>query len=111
MNRLILILIGSIGLITYLYYLINYINNLKLNISNLEKDKIELEYVLDKQNNMILAMEVNLENKLKELEEYKLLPPEVKYKTIYKEIPAITKKSDECEDIKEVLNSLKGRKL
>ena len=111
MNRLILILIGSIGLISYLYYLSNYNNKLKLEISNLEKDKLELVYSIDKQNNTILAMEVDLENKLKELEEYKLLPPEVKYKTIYKEIPAITKKSDECADIKEVLNSLKGRKL
>ena len=111
MNKVVLILIGIVGAVLYLYFLNNYINDLKLEISNLEKDKLELVYSIDKQNNTILAMEVDLENKLKELEEYKLLPPEVKYKTIYKEIPAITKKSDECADIKEVLNSLKGRKL
>ena len=111
MNRIILVLLGVIGLILYLFTLDRYIGNLKLKIADLEKDKIELNFVLDNQNKALESIRIDRDNKLKELEYIKSLPPEIKYQTIYKEIPKITEKSDECEDIKEILDSLKGRKL
>ena len=111
MNKLILIILVIIVFVLYLFTLSNYISNLKLKIANLEKDKIELSFVLDNQNKALESIRVDRDNKLKELEYIKSLPPEIKYQTIYKEIPKILEKSDECEDIKEVLNSLKGRKL
>ena len=100
-----------IGLVIYFFALNNYISNLKLKIAVLEKDKIELNFVLDNQNKALESIRIDRDNRLKELEYIKSLPPEIKYKTIYKEIPKIIEKSDNCEDIKEVLNSLKGRKL
>ena len=111
MNRIILVFLGVIGLIICFFTLNSYIDNLKLKIAVLEKDKIELNFVLDNQNKALESIRVDRDNKLKELEYIKSLPPEIKYQTIYKEIPKILEKSDECEDIKEVLNSLKGRKL
>lgn len=111
MNRITLALLGIIGLVLYLFVLDRYISNLKLKIAILEKDKIELNFVLDNQNKALESIKIDRDNKLKELEYIKSLPPEIKYQTIYKEIPKILEKSDECEDIKEVLNSLKGRKL
>ena len=111
MNKLVIILIGIVGAVLYLYFLNNYVNDLKLKIANLEKEKIELNYVLENQNKAIEKVQTDRDLKIKELEDYKALPPQIKYQTIYKEIPKIIEKSDECEDIKEVLNSLKGRKL
>ena len=111
MNRNILVLLGVIGLILYFFTLNSYVSNLKLKISVLEKDKIELKFVLDNQNKALESIRLDRDNRLKELEYIKSLPPEIKYQTIYKEIPKILEKSDKCEDIKEVLNSLKGRKL
>ena len=111
MNRIILVLLGAIGLILYLFMLYNFISNLKLKIAVLEKDKIELNFILDNQNKALESIRIDRDNKLKELEYIKSLPPEIKYQTIYKEIPKILEKNDKCEDIKEVLNSLKGRKL
>ena len=111
MNRIILVLLGVIGLILYFFTLNSYISNLKLKIAVLEKDKIELNFVLDNQNKALESIRIDRDNRLKELEYIKSLPPEIKYQTIYKEIPKILEKSDKCEDIKEVLNSLKGRKL
>ena len=111
MNRNILVLLGVIGLILCFFALDKYIGNLKLKIATLEKDKIELNFVLDNQNKALESIRIDRDNRLKELEYIKSLPPEIKYQTIYKEIPKILEKSDKCEDIKEVLNSLKGRKL
>lgn len=111
MNRITLVLLGIIGLILYLFLLDRYVSNLKLKIAVLEKDKIELNFVLDNQNKALESIRIDRDNKLKELEHIKSLPPEIKYQTIYKEIPKILEKSDKCEDVIDVLNSLKGRKL
>ena len=111
MNRITLVLLGIIGLILYLFLLDRYISNLKLKIAVLEKDKIELNFSLDNQNKALESIKIDRDNRLKELEHIKSLPPEIKYQTIYKEIPKMLEKSDKCEDVIDVLNSLKGRKL
>ena len=111
MNRITLVLLGIIGLILYLFLLDRYVSNLKLKIAVLEKDKIELNFILDNQNKALESIKIDRDNRLKELEHIKSLPPEIKYQTIYKEIPKILEKSDKCEDVIDVLNSLKGRKL
>ena len=111
MNRITSVLLGIIGLILYLFLLDRYISNLKLKIAVLEKDKIKLNFSLDNQNKALESIRIDRDNKLKELEYIKSLPPEIKYQTIYKEIPKILEKSDKCEDVIDVLNSLKGRKL
>ena len=111
MNRITLVLLGIIGLILYLFLLDRYVSNLKLKIAVLEKDKIELNFALDNQNKALESIRIDRDNRLKELEHIKSLPPEIKYQTIYKEIPKILEKSDKCEDVIDVLNSLKGRKL
>lgn len=35
-------------------------------------------------------------------------PPEVRFKTVYKEVPSIGVKSDECEDIKKLLDDIRN---
>lgn len=78
-----------------------------LKISELEKDKMALKFerddfesALDSVNKEIERMAVNEEKALSELEEWKNKPPEVKYKTIYRDIPQkveVYKKGD-CKD-------------
>ena len=53
------------------------------------------------QNQSILELEINHKSAMSKLDEWKALPPRVKYETIYK-IKEV--KSNDCEDIKGVLD-------
>ena len=104
-----------IVLITGLYF---YIHTLKSQINNLQdllKDnQIELansklqseryKNALDSQNKEIESLKLNEKLSLAKLKKWKSLPPKIKYKTITK-IREV--KSDECKDIKNVLNAVK----
>ena len=104
-----------IVLITGLYF---YIHTLKSQINNLQdllKDnQIELansklqseryKNALDSQNKEVEALKLNEKLSLAKLKKWKSLPPKIKYKTITK-IREV--KSDECKDIKNVLNAVK----
>lgn len=86
----------------------------KVQASFLEKEKelaIEkanntvAKAVISTQNKAIESNKVELAEKLQELEQWKNQPPEIKYKEVikYREV-----KSNECEDIKAVINSMRS---
>ena len=60
---------------------------------------------IENQNKAVEETKVDLEENLREFEEWKNQPVEVKYKEVikYKEI-----KSNECEDIKNIINSIRS---
>jgi len=63
------------------------------------------------QNEAIELQGVDIKTKEDALQELKTKPPDVRYKVIYKEIPTIETKSNECDDIKEMLDSIKASGL
>lgn len=64
-----------------------------------------LKATLESQNKAIDSQKVELAERLQELEEWKNQPPEIKYKEVikYREV-----KSNECEDIKNVIDSMRS---
>ena len=68
-------------------------------------NSITAKATIESQNNAIESQKVEYSEKLQELEDWKNKPSEVKYKEVikYKEV-----KSNECEDIKAVINSMRG---
>lgn len=96
--------------LTIIYILNNSNNNLieKLNTSNSllvlqEAENTKLKASLNEQNQKIQQNEIDLETKTKEFEEWKNKPVEVKYKYITKEV-----KSNECKDIKDSIDRVRG---
>lgn len=64
-----------------------------------------IKATIESQNKAIDSQKVELAEKLQELEDWKNQPPEIKYKEVikYREV-----KSNECEDIKNVINSIRS---
>ncbi len=64
-----------------------------------------IKATIESQNKAINSQKVELAEKLQELEDWKNQSPEIKYKEVikYREV-----KSNECEDIKNVINSIRG---
>lgn len=61
--------------------------------------------IIEKQNLLVELNKTDYENNLKEYQNWKDKPPEVKYKEVikYKEV-----KSNECQDIKNIINSIRS---
>ena len=94
-------------------------SNLQDEIENLENEKLILnsklliektnnitaKAIIDKQNKEIETKKVDYEKNIKDFEEWKNKPQEIKYKEVikYKEI-----KSNECEDIKNIINDIRS---
>lgn len=68
-------------------------------------NSITAKATIESQNNAIESQKVEYSEKLQELEDWKNQSPEIKYKEVikYREV-----KSNECEDIKAVINSMRG---
>ena len=68
-------------------------------------NSITAKATIESQNNAIESQKVEYSEKLQELEDWKNKPSEVKYKEVikYKEV-----KSNECEDIKNIINSIRS---
>lgn len=77
----------------------------KNSLLEVEKTKnVNLNATIKNQNEKIENNQIDLDTKLKELEEWKNKPAEIKYKEIikFKEI-----KSNECIDIKNIIDSIR----
>jgi len=83
------------------------IENYKTTLAHLEASVSVCTYSLKKQNEAIELQSINIKSKEEKLRELKAQPPDVRYKVIYKEIPKIDIKSNECDDIKEMLDNIK----
>ena len=110
-----IVLVACLGLWYYIYSLKSDINDLQFQVStiqtklankNLEVER--LENSLNKQSALVEALEVDRNSSLTKLQEWKNKPAEVRYKTIYKTIyKEGVVKSNECKDIKSMLNDVK----
>jgi len=80
----------------------------KMQIELLEcKSQAELYKVsLNNQTKAIEALRVDYNTSVIELEEWKIKPPEFRYETIYKYIPKIEYIKGDCNDTKELINSI-----
>ena len=80
--------------------LIKDLNDKNSKIVLLETNNTTLKTSIDDQNKKVEAHKLDYEQKLKQYENWKSQPVEVKYKYITKEV-----KSNECEDIKKSIDS------
>ncbi|HKM19360.1 MAG TPA: hypothetical protein VJY14_04775 [Aliarcobacter sp.] len=112
-----------IGLVIFIFTIGFFLRSVYLNlqdeIENLENEKLILnsklliektnnitaKAIIDKQNKEIESKKVDYEKNIKDFEEWKNQPPETRYKEVikYKEV-----KSNECEDIKNIINSIRS---
>lgn len=99
-----------VGVVVYLY-----IVNLRLEskVSGLESDlvvcktnNVATKSALDRQNEKITSMEIDLEERTKKYQELLNQPPKIRYKTVYEKVPNIEVKSDECEEIKKLIDGI-----
>ena len=100
------------GIAVYLY-----IGNLRLEakVRGLESDlvvcktnNVTVKAALDTQNEKIASMEIDLEEKKAKYQELLNQPPEIRYEVIYKKVPSIEVKSDECEEIKKLIDDIRS---
>ena len=94
-----------------------YIGNLRLEakVSDLESDLVvcktnntAIKSALDKQNETISNMEIALEERNIKYQTLLNQPPEIRYKTVYEKVPSIEVKSDECEEIKKLVDGIRS---
>lgn len=102
-------LLLSVGIYSRILLSQNKTLTIDLNTTNslleVEKAKnVNLNASIKNQNEKIENNQIDLDSKLKELEEWKNKPAEIKYKEIikFKEI-----KSNECIDIKNIIDSIR----
>jgi len=62
---------------------------------------------LERQNEIIESQKIDMTDREAKLRALKSLPPKVRYEIVYKAIPSIELKSDECDDVKKVLDEIK----
>lgn len=116
MNRaiieIIFALVAILGAYLYISNLKNEIKDLELEIAQLNSKyatkNIELERlenVIATQNKAIAELKANEKEHLAKLEEWKNKPAKIKYKYIRETIPE--KKSNDCEDIKAVIDNVR----
>lgn len=63
------------------------------------------------QNETIATLLVEYENRTKEFEARKQLPAAVRYEVVYRENPTLEVESNECKDIKNLLDSIRSSGL
>ena len=71
-------------------------------------NKVVVENALASQNDRVEAMRVDSEIAFKKYQELVEKPPEIRYEVVYKKVPAIGVKSDECEEIKKLVDDIRN---
>ena len=72
-----------------------------------EANVASLRGAVENQNAKIKSIEVDRDKNLTRYEELKKQPEKVRYRVIYEHISKLDTKSDECEDIKELLDEIR----
>ena len=80
--------------------------------SKLHKAKLlskQYEIVITRQNMAVKNISADYNRTMKELEEWKTKPPEIRYNTIYKYIPRkVVESEDSCENTKNYLDAVRS---
>ena len=71
-------------------------------------NKLAVENALSSQNEKVEAMRVDNEVALKNYQELVEKPPEIRYEVVYKKVPTIGVKSDECKEIKKLVDDIRN---
>ena len=100
--------IGMLGLWIDNSRLENKVNELESKLVVCNTNRYQLESAVKSQNDKIEQYRVDIEAKKEEYEKLLGKEPEIRYKTVYKSVPNIEVKSDECEDIKKLLDSIRN---
>ncbi len=62
---------------------------------------------LERQNEIVESQKTDMADREAKLKALKSLPLKVRYETVYKAIPSIELKSNECDDVKKVLQEIR----
>lgn len=87
------------------------IEKYKTTIAHIEASVSVCKSTLAHQSEAIELQSVDIKTKEDALQKLKAQPANVRYKVIYKDVPKITIKSNECDDIKDILDSIKASGL
>lgn len=71
-------------------------------------NKVAVENALASQNDKVEAMRADSEAALRKYQELAEKPPEIRYEVVYKKVPTIGGKSDECEEIKKLVDDIRS---
>lgn len=96
-----------IGLGGYSKYLCAKIDSLETELVISKGNEVSLNKAIMTQNLAISKYELDLKSKTDEYMTLLNQPPEVRYETVYKKIPSIKVKSNECDDIKKLLDDIR----
>jgi hypothetical protein len=90
------------------------VRGLQLELSKEETKALALSNSLDgcktgleRQNEIIESQKIEMTDREAKLKALKSLPLKVRYETVYKAIPSIELKSNECDDVKKVLREIR----
>lgn len=103
-----------IGLVVLLASMGVYSSRLNVEIDMLtvelalsKSNEVSLSAAIENQNAEVSKYKVDLENKMVEYAQLLDKPAEIRYETVYKKIPSIKVQSDECRDIKKLLDDIR----
>lgn len=121
MNNISAVIYGVVGLVLMIFVAFVYssfqskkleiatlkqeISTKEVFIAKLESSNAQSKLLMTKQNESIEAMTVDRDEALFKLEKWRALPPKIKYEVIYKDREVI--KSNECDDIKSVIDDVR----
>lgn len=84
------------------------VNELESELGVCSTNRYQLESAVKSQNDKIDQYRVDIEAKKEEYEKLLGQEPEIRYKTVYEKVPNIEVKSDECKDIKKLIDNIRN---
>lgn len=82
------------------------IENLRTELLNAHNQMSSLKSSLKSSNKIIGDMQIDLETKDAELQEWRSKPAKIKYETIYRDVVRDTNLTGECDEVKSLINSV-----
>ena len=104
----VVLIVLSIWLTTTKLQLETKVAQLETSLVVCSTNKLAVENALSSQNEKVEAMRVDNEVALKMYQELVEKPPEIRYEGVYKKVPTIGVKSDECEEIKKLVDDIRN---
>ena len=104
----VVLIVLSIWLTTTKLQLETKVAQLETSLVVCSTNKLAVENALSSQNEKVEAMRVDNEVALKKYQELVEKPPEIRYEVVYKKVPTIGVKSDECEEIKKLVDDIRN---
>ena len=104
----VVLIVLSVWLTTAKLQLETKVAQLETSLVVCNTNKLTIENALSSQNERVEAMRVDNEIALKKYQEVIEKPPEIRYEVVYKKVATIGVKSDECEEIKKLVDDIRN---